>query len=207
MCWVRVEANASATAHRAHGAACFSFFSFFGLACGLGRGPCFFGFCVLAPPFLAIPGGLSGAALSQQRLGFAHGWCTWLWVGSDGCGEGGGKMPLPVFLLFWLCVFCLSPGVLLFFACGGNRPCHHGGSAGFWGFFSFCFSLFCLLGLAGCCLLGTAGATAPATVGAFFCHGWHMLPMLISGDGGGPGHLRLAYYRVFLADPIGLAFI
>ena len=29
MCWVRVEANASATAHRAHGAACFSFFFFF----------------------------------------------------------------------------------------------------------------------------------------------------------------------------------
>ena len=95
-----------------------------------------------APFFLAIPGGLSGAALSQQRLGFAHGWCTWLWVGSDGCGEGGGKMPLPVFLLFWLCVFCLSPGVLLFFACGGNRPCHHSGSAGFWGGFFLSVSLF-----------------------------------------------------------------
>ena len=80
MCWVRVEANASATAHRTHGAACFSFFSFLGLACGLGRGPCFFRFRVLAPPFFWL---FRVGCLGQ--LSVSSGWDL-LMDGAPGCG-------------------------------------------------------------------------------------------------------------------------
>ena len=137
------------------------------------------------------------------QLSVSSGWDL-LMDGAPGCGwdltgvaRVGAKCPCLSFCSSGCACFAFPLGFCFSLHAGATAPATIVGRLVFWFFFSFlflsfCFSPFCLLGLAGCCLLGTAGATAPATVGAFFCHGWHMLPMLISEDGGGPGHLHLA---------------
>ena len=195
-------------------------YPFFGLACGLGRGPCFFRFRVLAPPFFWL---FRVGCLGQ--LSVSGGWDL-LMDGAPGCGwdlmgvaRVGAKCPCLSFCSSGCACFAFPLGFCFSLHAGATAPATLVGRLVFGGFFflspQWCCYQYpspCLCGGRGtgapamgglwwCLFFDRAGATAPATVVGCFLSAWFFFPLIEC-----PGHWLLPLvYNLRHARPNGLA--